>query len=287
MGVVMAISRRPCERRLVRAPRWAAGATPMRRWQDLGTKGRRRLERQRSRAGWNIRFPLGGDGVSVALDRKIPWRCQPRLHADDLWAGGRVGHAPRLPRAVGEGTRREPATGVVWGTELSPARQPSPTEAVTGRTRLAPADVGGGVCPPPPDGVQGRDEGLRRGPRRVVTQGRDRGCEGLAAGLAGSHRPRGPLAVAPCRCPPGLAQAGHALREGRDARLRRRPPSPARGETGGDPWPEGVFDDLSRLDGDQTVVRPSPVVPLGDPSVPATPRPDGVQAVQHPMAAHR
>ena len=239
--MVIAISMMPFERLIVLEHLLAAGATPRLLLQDFGTTCRRRLERQLSLAVLNIRFPLGVEGVSVALDLNIPLLCKHLLHADDLCAGGRVGNAPRLPRAVGEVTRREPATGVVWVTACSPSIQPSPDEAVKCRKRLATDDVVVVVCPPPPHGVQGIDEVLRRGPRSLFTEGLDLGCDGLEAGLAGSNLPLGPLAVAPCMFTPGLAPAVNALREGRDDRLRRRQPYPALCENGGDPWQDGVF----------------------------------------------
>lgn len=66
--MVIAISMMQFERLIVLEHLWAAGATPRLLLQDFGTKCRRRLERQLSLAVVKIRFPLGVEGVSVALD---------------------------------------------------------------------------------------------------------------------------------------------------------------------------------------------------------------------------
>ncbi len=110
----------PFERLIVLEHLLAAGATPMLLLQDFGTKRRRRLERQLALAVLKIRFPLGVEWVSVALDLHRPLLFERLLHADELFPGGRVGKAPGLPRAVGEVARSEPVTGFVGVTELGP-----------------------------------------------------------------------------------------------------------------------------------------------------------------------
>ena len=71
----------------------AARATPLLLLQDFSTKRRRRLERQLALAVLKIRFPLGVECVSVALDLHIPLLFEHLLHADDLFPGGGVGKA--------------------------------------------------------------------------------------------------------------------------------------------------------------------------------------------------
>jgi hypothetical protein len=259
----------------------------MLRWQDLRTQRRRRLERPLALAVLHRRFPLGGAWVSVALALRLPLLCERLLHADALCPGGGVGQAPRLPRAVGEGARSEPAPGVVGVPACGPSRQSSPDEAVQSRNRGATDDVAVRGRPPSSHGVEGIAAGCRRGPRSVLTEGLDLGVAGVEAGLAERPLQRGPCAVAPCRRTPGLSSAVKALGERRSDRRRRRQASPALGYKGGAPWQEGVCEDLSRIGCDHAGVRPAPRVAVVDPAGPAAPVHNGFQAIAHPRADHR
>jgi hypothetical protein len=137
------------ERRIVLEHLSAEGAVPMLLVEDLSTKRRRRLQRQRSFAVLNIRFPWRIERVGVALNLDGPLRFAYLLHADDLFSCGGVGDPPRCSRSVGKVARSEPASRCVWVTECRPPIQPSPDEAGKGRKRLAPDDVTMVVRPSP------------------------------------------------------------------------------------------------------------------------------------------
>jgi hypothetical protein len=146
----------------------------------------------------NIRFPWRIERVGVALHLDVPLMFAYLLHADDLFSCGGVGEPPRFSRSVGKGARSEPASRFVGVTELCPPIQPSPDEAVKCRKRLATDDVTMGVRPSPSHGGEGPDEVFRRGTRSLFTEGRDLGCDGLEAGLAGRNLALGPCAMTPC-----------------------------------------------------------------------------------------
>src|SRR5439155_7641062 len=139
--LVVAIPMGQFERLIVLEHLSADGAVPMLLLEDFRTKRRRRLERQRSFAVLNIRFPWRIERVGVALHLDVPLMFAYLLHADALFSCGGVGAPPRFSRSVGKVARSEPASRVVWVTACRPPIQPSPDDAVTCRTRLAPDDV--------------------------------------------------------------------------------------------------------------------------------------------------
>ena len=162
-----------------------ARAEPVLLSQARSTKGRRRTQRHPLVAGTAGGFPVRIERGGLTLDLEVALGLGALPHPEDLFAGGRSGEVPTLPRLVGQVALRAPAPGLVGVAPRGPTEQPPPHQAVEPEKGLAAEGVARVVGPASQDGVEPSEERFRGGPRGLLAEGADLGLEGVEAGRAG------------------------------------------------------------------------------------------------------